>query len=364
MPRRHSILKPVVLFAVTTLLAGCANVGYYLQSVQGQLDIMRRARPIDQVIEEPDTPEALRRKLATVLRIREFASRDLGLPQNASYRRYSNLDRPFALWNVFAAPEFSTRPLQWCFPFAGCVKYRGYFAKPDADGFAAGLAAEGYDVFVGGVPAYSTLGWFADPVLNTFIKYPDAEVARLIFHELAHQVVYVRDDSVFNESFAVCVQQEGVRRWLERYGSAQDRETFAILEQRRLQFTELIQRYRGRLQALYDTPLPKEEMRRDKARLFEELARDYQGLKQSWGGWRGYDRWFAQHPNNALLASVAIYTQLVPAFRTLLAQQSGDLPRFYGAVKRLAGLPADERAARLAELSRGATAAAADTRGR
>jgi predicted aminopeptidase len=356
---RSSFLK-LGAIALVAVLGGCANFGYYLQSVQGQLDILRRARPIDEVIEQPDTPQPLREKLAAVLRIREFASHDLGLPENASYRRYSDLDRPFALWNVFAAPEFSTRPLEWCFPFAGCVKYRGYFARTEADRFAATLQQEGDDVFVGGVPAYSTLGWFADPVLNTFIKYPEAEVARLIFHELAHQVVYVRDDSVFNESFAVCVQQEGVRRWLERYGTAQDKQTFALLEQRREQFTELIQRYRKRLQALYDQPLPEDTMRADKARLFAELAGDYQVLKKSWGGWAGYDRWFEQHPNNALLASVAIYTQLVPAFRTLLAQQGGELPGFYRAVKALAALPVEQRTARLAELNDGRTATAAE----
>ncbi|HSQ03250.1 MAG TPA: aminopeptidase, partial [Burkholderiales bacterium] len=187
------------------------------------------------------------------------------------------------------------------------------------------------------------------------------ELARLIFHELAHQVVYVRDDSVFNESFAVCVQQEGIRRWLDRYGSPQDRQTFAMLTERRHQFTELIQRYRSRLQALYDQQLPEATMRADKARLFDELAGDYQALKKSWGGWPGYDRWFAQHPNNALLASVAIYTQLVPAFQALLAQQDGNLPKFYGAVKALAALPVEQRTARLTDLNRSRTAAAADT---
>jgi predicted aminopeptidase len=353
--------KTVAALAAAAMLGGCANFDYYLQSVQGQLDILRRARPIDEVMELPETPDALRQKLATVLRIREFASRELGLPQNSSYRRYSDLGRPFALWNVFAAPEFSTRPLEWCFPFAGCVKYRGYFSRTQAERFAQGLREEGYDAFVGGVPAYSTLGWFADPVLNTFVGYPESQLARLIFHELAHQVVYVRDDSIFNESFAVSVQQEGVRRWLDRYGTAQDKEAFAILERRREAFTGLIQHYRKRLQTLYGTTsLPEREMRERKARLFDELARDYGALKRSWGGWAGYDRWFAQDPNNALLASVAIYTQLVPAFQALLAQQRGELPRFYSAVKTLAALPAAQRTARLAEIQRGAAARAAD----
>ena len=178
-------LRSVVAAAMLLALTGCAHVGYYLQSIGGQLDVWNRERAIDEVVADPATPGALREKLAAVQRIREFASRELGLPDNASFRRYADLGRPFVVWNVFAAPEFSTKPLQWCFPVAGCVGYRGYFAKADAEDFAAVLAAGGDDVYVGGVPAYSTLGWFADPVLNTFVRYPDPGIARLIFHELA-----------------------------------------------------------------------------------------------------------------------------------------------------------------------------------
>jgi predicted aminopeptidase len=341
------------------LLAGCANLPYYFQSVRGQLDIWARQNDVETLIANPQTAEPLRKKLRTVLTIREFASNELGLPRNSSYRRYANLERPYAVWNVFAAPEFSIQPRQWCFVFAGCVNYRGYFSKGDAEEFAAQTQSEGYDVFVGGVPAYSTLGYFPDPVLNTFVNYADPHLARLVFHELAHQVVYVRDDSVFNESFAVTVEQEGMRRWLDRHGSAQDRATSALIAQRRTEFVSSIETYRQRLDALYRSGLEPAETRMRKAALFTELAEDYRKLKASWGGFAGFDRWFAEKPNNALLASIAIYTRKVPAFEALLAREGGDLVRFYAAVKALASLSAPQRTAALERLMPSTPGAAA-----
>ena len=346
---RYLRAAAAIILAVL-IIAGCTNVPYYLQSVRGQLDMWSRQHDIEAVIDNPQTAGTLREKLRAVLTARNFATAELGLPQNSSYRSYANLERPYVLWNVFAAPEFSIQPRQWCFLFAGCVNYRGYFLKADAEEFAADLAPEGYDVFVGGVPAYSTLGYFADPVLNTFIGYPTPQLARLLFHELAHQVVYVRDDSEFNESFAVTVEQEGLRRWLDRYGSEQDRRTSALIGQRRTQFVNLIETYRQRLDALYKSGLPRDEMRVRKAALFAELNDDYAKLKQSWGGFAGFDRWFEGKPNNALLASIAIYTKKVPAFQALLAREGGDLQRFYAEVKALARLSKPERTAALESL--------------
>jgi predicted aminopeptidase len=342
-----------------SVLAGCANLTYYLQSVRGQLDIWSRQQDIEAVIARPDVAEPLRKKLEAVLTVREFASAELALPRNASYRSYANLGRPYAVWNVFATPEFSLQPRQWCFLFAGCVNYRGYFEKRDADDFAAGVRAQGYDVFVGGVPAYSLLGYFPDPVLNTFINYPTPHVARLIFHELAHQVVYVRDDSVFNESFAVTVEQEGTRRWLERHGSEADRRSYDEISERRSGFLKLIETYRDQVEALYKTSLAREAMRERKVALFEEMHADYLRLKAGWGGFGGYDHWFAQGPNNALLASVGIYTKRVPAFQALLDREGRDLSRFYAAAKALARLSKPERTAALDSLMpRTATATA------
>ena len=339
-----------VLVAALTVAGGCANLTYYLQSVRGQLDIWSRQRDIQTVLASKDTPPALREKLRSVLEIRDFASSALGLPQNRSYRLYANLERPYAVWNVFAASEFSVQPRQWCFAFAGCVNYRGYFQKGGAEDFAAETAREGVDVFIGGVPAYSLLGYFPDPVLNTFIHYPPPHLARLIFHELAHQVVYVRDDSVFNESFAVTVEQEGLKRWLERYGTDADRKVLDIVIGRRDGFVRLIESYRQQAEGLYASGLPSVQMRARKSELFTELEADFQNLKESWGGFPGYDHWFSQKPNNALLASVSIYTRRVPAFQALLAREDGDLERFYEAVRQMARLGKVERTAALDHL--------------
>ena len=333
------------------LTSGCANVSYYFQSVSGQLDLWRRERPIEDVIADPASPQALKDRLARVLEIRAFASRELGLPDNASYRRYADLSRPFVVWNVFAAPEFSVQPLQSCFLFAGCVSYRGYFAREDAERFSARLAEQGNDIYVGGVPAYSTLGYFADPVLSTFIHYPEAEVARLIFHELAHQVAYVRDDTVFNESFAVAVEQEGVRRWLARDGDASRWKQFEQGRRIRAEFASVAQKYRERLDALYRTRLAPDAMRGRKREILAELEAEYGSLKSQWGGYSGHDRWFASKPNNAQLASLVAYSQLVTVFETLLARVRGSLERFYMAVKELAALPKEERDARIRALA-------------
>jgi predicted aminopeptidase len=283
--------------------------------------------------------------------MRAFASRELGLPDNRSYRRYADLGRPYVVWNVFAAPEFSVKPREWCFPFAGCVGYKGYFKKAGAEKLAVELRAERYDVFVGGVPAYSTLGWLDDPVLNTFVRYPDAEIARLIFHELAHQVVYVKGDSTFNESFAVTVEREGVRRWLEAHGTQEQQAEFDRARVRQQALVELVEKYRARLAQLYDRSIQPDPMRAAKQQLLAQMRAEYRDLKQAWGGFAGYDGWFDQPLNNAQLASIAIYTRLVPAFERILAQSGGDLTRFYAEVNRIAALSEQERAAALAALS-------------
>jgi len=329
-------IRAAFALALAALLPGCATLEYYWQAIGGQLEVIGRAQSIAERLRDPSLPPSLREKFQRVLAIREFASAELALPDNGSYRRYADLDRQFVVWNVFAAPEFSVKPIESCFPFAGCVGYRGFYRESDARAHAQSLRDKGYDVHVAGVPAYSTLGWFDDPVLNTFIRYPDAEIARLVFHELAHQVAYARDDTVFNESFAVTVEQEGVRRWLDRRGTQAERDAYAIHQSRRRDFVALILRYRDRLSAFYAEPLDVQRMREGKARLFAEMLGDYARLKAKWGGFAGYDRFFAQGPNNALLASVVAYTERVPAFRALLAQKGGDLAAFYAEVKRLA----------------------------
>jgi predicted aminopeptidase len=331
------------------MLCGCTSLGYYYQAFEGQMQIWHRSRPIKQVIADERTPEQVKERLALVLRIREFASAELALPDNGSYRNYADLQRPFALWNVFATTELSVTPEEWCFPFAGCVGYRGYFSQTAADQFADNLKRDGLDVFVSGVPAYSTLGWFDDPVLNTVVGYPEAELARLIFHELAHQVVYVPGDTMFNESFAAAVEQEGVERWLARTGDKAQQAAFDLQQQRRATFIKLVLKYRDELETLYASSIPDSEKRQKKADIFAAMRAEYGTLKSSWDGYAGYDRFFAGPLNNARLVPVATYSELVPGFRRLLASDNGDFKRFFATVKALGKLPEEERHAKLKE---------------
>jgi predicted aminopeptidase len=314
------------------------------------MEIVRKSRPIREVISDPATTGDLKRKLERVVQIRNFASASLGLPDNESYRRYADLNRRFVVWNVFAAPEFSVQPKEWCFPFVGCVGYKGYFAEADARSAAAALKTEGFDVYVGGVPAYSTLGWFKDPVLNTFIGYPETEIARLVFHELAHQVAYAKGDTTFNESFAVAVEEEGVQRWLAAYGTLEQKRAFDQAQLHRHAFLEIVGRTRARLAHLYAEPLDAADKRAGKAQIIDAMRAEYAALKDTSPGFSGYDWWFQQPLNNAQLASVAIYNQLVPAFVALLQKRSGDLPGFYMEVKRLASLRQQERDAQIKQL--------------
>jgi predicted aminopeptidase len=325
------------------LLAGCANFSYYTQAIGGQMDILAKSRPIDEWIDDPATMPETRQKLATVLTLREFATRELGLPDNRSYRRYADLNRPFAVWNVFATPELSLQPKEWCFVVAGCVSYRGYFTHEKADQFAAELKQLGYDVYVGGVAAYSTLGWFNDPMLNTVLKRSETEIAGILFHELAHQKLYVKDDSAFNESFATVIELEGVKRWLRQQGKPEKFHRYQINIKRREEFVALVLRHRERLAETYASNSSDAEKRATKTRILAELRNDYVTLKTNWGGFEGYDDWFAQDLNNARLVSIGLYHQHVATFQKLLARQSSDLTAFYHAVQKIAQQPKEER---------------------
>jgi predicted aminopeptidase len=328
-------------------LVGCANIGYYAQAVNGQLEVYSKTRAIEEVIADPAVDAKVKDKLAQVLRIRQYASGELGLPDNDSYRVYADLERPFALWNVFATPEFSLKPTEWCFLMTGCVAYRGYFSKQGAADFAAKLRAEGADVFVGGVTAYSTLGWFHDPVLNTVINRPLAEIAGLIFHELAHQRLYVQGDTAFSESFAMTIEYEGVRRWLEANGTPADYDKYQAQMKRREEFATLAAKTRERLEALYESGATTAQKHAGKALVFEELRTEYAQLKERWNGYAGYDGWFAQDLNNAHLVSLGMYHRHIPAFQALLARHRGNLPAFYRAAAEIGHLPAIERVAAL-----------------
>lgn len=340
--RYRTLLLGSAALMATALAGGCAQMGYYMQAAQGQYALMADARPIDDWLADPATGSKLKTKLSRVKEIRRFAAAELGLPDNGSYKNYADLKRPFVLWNVVAAPALSLEPVKWCFPIAGCVNYRGYYSKAAAQEFAGELRQQGLDVQIGGVPAYSTLGWFDDPVLSTFIQYPDGELARLVFHELAHQVAYAKDDSQFNESFAVAVEEIGVERWMTRFGDDRMRRAYREYEGRKQDFLALLLRHRNALKELYASNATDAEKLQGKAALFRSLKDEYQVMKTAWGGYAGYDRWFAEPLSNAHLASVATYHDFVPGFRALL-QQEKSLSAFYAAVKRMAGQDRDVR---------------------
>jgi predicted aminopeptidase len=318
-----------VAILVFVLVAGCQSLAYYTQAVNGHFNVIAKARPVSDWLADPATPPDLKARLETARRIREFATKSLGLPANGSYLSYAEIERPYVVWNVFAAPEFSVEPKIECFPFAGCVSYRGFYSEDEARRHAAKLRAEGYDVYVGGVPAYSTLGWSDDPLLSTFIRYPDAQLARLVFHELAHQVVYARGDSTFNESFAVTVEEEGVRRWLEAENRAGELAAFSSDQARKRDLAERVNQARERLKAAYASDLPREQKLEHKNAEWQRLRAAYPALPPE--------------PNNAFLASIAVYTELVPAFERLLAE-SGSLEVFYRRVKDLARDPSAREA--------------------
>jgi predicted aminopeptidase len=342
------------LLGAACLTVGCSTLGYVAQSVGGHLDLVARAKPVEQIQAEVATPAALAERLALSQRIRDFAVAELALPDNRSYRRYADLGRSAAVWNVVAAPELSLTLQTWCFPVVGCVGYRGYYERGAADGEAQALRARGLEVTVYGVPAYSTLGkldWLGgDPLLNTFLHWPEGELARLVFHELAHQVVFAADDTMFNESFATAVERIGGARWLARHASEAARTQYADLDARRNDFRALTGRYRERLDALYRSSASDADKRVGKAALMAELRAEVAGLKAGrWAGFAGYDAWF-ERANNASFGVLAAYNQWVPNFERLFEREGRDFKRFYAAVKRLADLPKAERQATLAAI--------------
>lgn len=332
------------------VLTGCADTRYYWQSVTGHLQLMQAARPIEQWLADSTTPLAVQQRLRLAQDIRRFAVTELHLPDNASYHRYADLQRRHVVWNVVAAPEFSLSLKTWCFPVAGCVGYRGYFSEADAQAEAQAQRAAGLEASVYGVPAYSTLGWMnwlgGDPLLNTFIRYPDGEVARLLFHELSHQVLYVPDDTAFNESFATAVERLGAGLWLAQQAGPQARQAYAEFDARRQQFRALTRSTRDRLQQIYSVDGSQANAKKNQASLKHQAMQDFRAayaeLKATWGGYGGYDAWVAQ-ANNAAFGAQAAYDELVPGFEALFVRQARNWPAFYDAVKELADLPKSER---------------------
>jgi predicted aminopeptidase len=343
--RIHRLELAVVMAAL--LLPACSTISYYAQSIGGQMGLMSRREPVQALLTDPKIDTDLKQHLARAQEIRDFASQVLALPDNDSYRSYVQLNHPFVVWSLFATPEFSLEPRQWCFPIAGCVPYRGYFAEQAARAFAQDLRRQGMDVFVGGVPAYSTLGWFDDPLLSSMLGQGEAGTAAIIFHELAHQQVYVPGDAAFNEGFAVAVEKTGVYRWLARRGTQEELRDYQAAWQRKQDFFDLVEGTRARLSALYQSDVNAALMREAKRKIIAAMRDEYQELKRRWGGFAGYDYWFEEPINNAKLMAVAVYRDLVADFERWFAACGGDFERFYREVAQLGELESAERRVRL-----------------
>jgi predicted aminopeptidase len=329
----ESFLLRAFLCLIAVAQSGC----YLMQAAEGQMSLLAKREALDKVIANPQTAEPTRQRLKLLQEAREFASRQLGLPNNGSYRSYVALDREYVVWNVFATAPYSIKPNQWCFPFAGCVVYRGYFKQAAAERYARRYRLQGNDASIAGAAAYSTLGHFDDPILSTMLRSSDLQLIGTLFHELAHQVMYVKGDSTFNESFAMAVEEEGIARWLVLHQEQQpDRERLQLAKQRGKQFTSLLLNARARLDSLYNSGKSTAEMAWQKPLEFGRLKFEYWQLREGWNGYAGYDHWFNRALNNADLVPVATYDGCLPGFRKLLDESNHDLSMFYGKVRELA----------------------------
>ncbi|HEU5125696.1 MAG TPA: aminopeptidase [Verrucomicrobiae bacterium] len=356
-PRTRKWLLLISLTAVVLAVSGCRTLKFYGQAIKGQYQIFTHQEPIEELVADQKTPARLREQLELLQKLRAFADAELKLPVDGHYRKYVDVHRPYVVWNVQAAPRFSLEPKTWWYPLVGSLEYRGYFSERDAKGYAAALRKKGFDVFVGGVDAYSTLGWFKDPVLNTFIYRDEPELAEVIFHELGHQRVFARGDTDFNEAFATVVGQEGARRWLRLQGNTNSYEHYLVSLRRNEQFVRLIMNTRARLEKVYgdqrdedgkvkaakQLPKPPEELDVEKRQVFADMQSRYSELKTNWNGYAGYDRWFHREVNNAQLNTIANYYDYVPGFEELLKLKDGDLEKFYAAAEELAKKSQEER---------------------
>ncbi len=338
-------------------LTGCSTVGYYSQIISGHMRIVIGKRPLDEIVADASVDDKIKHRLQVAQEARQFAIDKLKLPDNNSYTSFYDTGKRYVTWNVVAVEEFSFNPKKWCFPIAGCVSYRGYYAEQDAQSYADSLQQEGLDVSVNGATAYSTLGWFKDPLLNTMLARSDPAIAALLFHELAHQQLYVTNDSKFNESFASFVEREGLKRWQEHETQRNPNQDNSRMTKeldarkaRQKDFIDLLRNTRDDLAALYKTDLEAEIMRKKKQQRFEKMREEYEQLKVTWNGYGGYDNWFSRKLNNARLASIATYTDYIPAFQVLFEQSGSSFEKFYSATQDIADLKPQDRTATMDEL--------------
>jgi predicted aminopeptidase len=334
--------------AVILVLGACADLRYYAHVTHGESALLLQRRPVGKVIADPATDSKLAARLKLSQQARQFASTQLDLPNNRSYTYYVELHRPYVVWNVYATPRFSVDAVPQCFPIAGCVAYRGWFNEQKAIDSAKQLRAQGNDVYVGGVPAYSTLGWFADPILSSMMRWDDDELVGTIFHELAHQLIYLKGDTAFNESYAMFVEGEGVREWHRSRGEPEGDDRDQAMDDG---FTQLVLDLRAHLKTLYASGVDETAMAAGKQRAIADFRVDYAAWRdQHWPNDHRYDAWVAHPINNATLLPFGLYDQWVQAFAVLFKQAGGRWPAFYDSVRELAKAPAQERENRLKQL--------------
>jgi len=342
--------RHLLLLLLTLLISGCAELQYYGHAISGQLEVISKRRPIPEVINDPTTQPEVVEKLKAVERMHDFAISDLYLPDSDSFRSYSDIGRPYVLWNVFATPELSLETKQWCYPFFGCLGYRSYFEKAYAESVAKELEQQGWDIHIAPSPAYSTRGFFSDPIYNPMLRYDDLTMAGMLFHELAHEKIFFKNDSELNESFAVAIQNEGIKRWLANEQQPQYYSDYIVAQQRDKQFVTLVLRYRKKLENLYQSSETDNLKRQQKKQILKSLRKAYYSLRKEWNGYAGFDHWFNKPLNNARLAPVGTYQGHVAAFAALLKQHDGNLLEFYMHAEQLSELPKDERRKRLLEV--------------
>ena len=351
------IAPTLALAGMIGLLAGCSTVGYYSQIVSGHMRIVMGKRPLAEIASDETIDDSIKRRLDLAQRARLFGIERLNLPNNESYTSFYDTGQEYVTWNVVAAEEFSLNPHNWCFPIAGCVSYRGYYSKEDAESYAAGFKEQGFDVTVNGATAYSTLGWFEDPLLNTMLDRSDPSIASLLFHELAHQQLYVGDDSTFNESFASFVEKEGLKQWQKneqqvnpQIDQSEMAKELEVRKRRQKEFIALLTSTRDSLAELYESASEPDEMRQKKKQRFEQMRVEYAALKASWDDYPGYDQWMSQEMNNARLVAVATYNDYVPAFEVLFKESGSSFDQFYVAALELSKLPLEDRTAEMQKL--------------
>jgi predicted aminopeptidase len=343
MPHLIKISLALMILVLAATLSSCSTLSYYRQSITGQLQLVRAQQDIQTILHAAKTPVELKQRLQNIKKIRDFASNIIGLPDNNSYRSYADIGRKYIVWNVFATPSLSFEPRQSCFLIVGCLSYRGYFKKENAVAYMKSLEVESFDVYLGGVAAYSTLGWFDDPILNGMLERNDIELARLIFHELSHQQLYIKDDTEFNEAFADTVALIGLEYWLEANTTSEQRREFEDQLARENQFIDLVLAYRDRLNQLYNSTIPDAQKHMQKTTLYKELQSAYEELRASWGGHDDYDEWFKHKLNNAKLAAISTYRKLVPLFFTTYETSGKDMKVFFSRVEKIGKCTSERR---------------------